>query len=43
MNQLGRYAEILAADEIFAGSVDKIDLPERIPFGFHGNWTAATA
>ncbi len=34
----GSSVVILAADDLAAGPIAEISLPQRVPFGFHGNW-----
>src|SRR6478735_10169156 len=29
---------VLAADDLTSGPVARVQLPQRVPFGFHGNW-----
>ncbi len=29
---------VVAADDLAAGPVARVHLPQRVPFGFHGNW-----
>jgi carotenoid cleavage dioxygenase len=29
---------VVAADDLGAGPVARVHLPQRVPFGFHGNW-----
>jgi carotenoid cleavage dioxygenase len=29
---------VIAADDLSAGPVARVHLPQRVPFGFHGNW-----
>jgi len=33
---------VLPAEDIAAGPVATVGLPQRVPFGFHGNWVPAT-
>ncbi|NLV54817.1 MAG: carotenoid oxygenase [Acidimicrobiales bacterium] len=40
----GRAAlTVLAADDLTAGPVATVEIPVRIPIGFHGNWIPTTA
>jgi carotenoid cleavage dioxygenase len=32
---------VVAADDLAAGPVARVHLPQRVPFGFHGNWFPA--
>ena len=32
-----------AADDLTGGPVGSVEIPARIPFGFHGNWIPTTA
>ena len=34
---------VLAADDLTGGPVGSVEIPARIPFGFHGNWIPTTA
>jgi len=37
------HVRIIDAQDFAAPPVAKIQLPQRVPFGFHGNWLAATS
>ncbi|MFN6942534.1 MAG: carotenoid oxygenase family protein, partial [Parvibaculum sp.] len=33
---------VLDTDDVSKGPVARVELPQRVPFGFHGNWRNAS-
>jgi carotenoid cleavage dioxygenase-like enzyme len=40
-NQDQSTVQIFSAEQLDAGSIAVLELPEVIPFGFHGTWQSA--